>query len=356
LLAGAAVAFKYTALCWAPGLLGIAVLLAIAGKRRSAGLFLISAAVVGVVMCAPWALFLQANWGSPLFPFYNSIFQAPRYPSVDFHDTEYLVRGIHNLVLLPVRLALGTAHSAEMGFHDARWVTASVVGGLGLAAATLRKVTAMKSCRPSVPSQWRAAPPGVVLIGFWGISYLVWAMEFGYQRYAILLEVLALPVIGAGACLLLPRLCKSRASLPLLILLAIFLAMTTSVVDYGRLQMGWAPLVPAATIEPITRYDAIVIGERPLAFLRAINRDAPGVNNQIWMERPFDDADRIAEEQSLAGRSVGIVFYTDRRATAVSSAASLGLQLTDSCVTFDSPLANSDLLSAIEVCAATPAS
>jgi hypothetical protein len=347
-LVGAAVALKYTSVIWAPGLLVVAILVAVAGKRRSAVLFLVTSAVAGIVLISPWALVLQINLGSPVFPLYNSIFQAPRYPAVDFHDTEFLVRSFADLVLLPIRLALGTAHTAEMRFHDARWAVAGFAAGVGIVVAALR------SWRPVVRNHWRVAPPSLALIGFWGVSYVVWALEFGIQRYAMILEVLALPVIVAGACLALPRLRASRASLPMLILLAIFLARTTSIIDFGRRPMGWAPLMPAATIEPLTRYDAIVIGERPLAFLRAVNRNAPGSNNQIWMEQPFNDADRIAEEQSLAGRSIGVVFYVDRHATAATSAASLCLRINDDCVTFDSPLANSDLESRIELCSASP--
>jgi hypothetical protein len=51
---------------------------------------------------------------------------------------------------------------------------------------------------------------------------------------------------------------------------------------------------------------------------------------------------------------VGVLFYRDRHDTAMGAAASVGYRLTDDCVTFDSPLANSNLLTSIELCAASP--
>jgi len=346
-LVGVAVALKYTVVYIAPGLFAVAVILVIAGKWRSASLFLVSSSLATIVLCAPWALVLQDNMGSPVFPLYNAIFNAPRYPPVNFNDDRFAVKSMAGLIGLPISQGLGTANTAEIPFRDVRWVIAFVAAGLGIVVAALR------SLRPAVRQRWRAGLPGLALVMFWGISYVVWAVLFGVQRYAVPLEVLALPVIVTGAYLALPWLIKRRASLLILVLLAAFLARTTSIVDFGRRPMSWAPMVPAQTIEPLTRYGAIVIGEGPLGVLKAVTRDAPGASGQVWLDPAFDGADLAVEMKAIAGRSVGVLFYTDRHDTAVGAAASLGLVLTDDCATFNSPLENSDLLTLVEVCSAT---
>jgi hypothetical protein len=346
-LVGAAMALKYTVFYIAPGLLVVAAFLMVAGMRRSALLFLLSSFVATLVLCAPWALVLQANVGSPVFPFFNAIFQAPRYPAVDFHDDRFGVNSIVGLLELPIRQGLYTLSTSEIANRDDRWVIGIIVTGLAVV------VTALRSCRPGTRDRWRAHLPGLALLMFWVVSYVAWAWELGIQRYAIPLECLALPVIVTGAVLLVPRLLTSRSSLVLLILLAAVLARTTNIVDFGRRPMGWAPIVPTDTIEPLTRYDAIVIEGGPLAFLRAVTRNAPGASSQVWLDPPLNDADRVVEQKTLAGRSVGILFYVGRDSEAAAVAAGLGFSVTGECETFDNPLASSDLSTPIEICSAS---
>jgi hypothetical protein len=189
---------------------------------------------------------------------------------------------------------------------------------------------------------------------FWCVSYATWAVEFGTQRYAILLEVLALPIIVLGVALALPRLPASRASLPMLLLLAVFLAANTRIIDFGRQPMQWTPIVPSQTIEPLTRYDAILLGDTPLSILRAVTRDAPGSSSQLWLAEPFNDTDRALEEHAIAGRSVGVIFYSNHHVAAVQVASGLGLVMSDDCASFDSPLPNTNGLRSVVVCSASP--
>jgi hypothetical protein len=137
-------------------------------------------------------------------------------------------------------------------------------------------------------------------------------------------------------------------------LLAVFLAGNTRIMDFGRRPMDWAPIVPSETIEALTHYDAILVGAPPLAVLRAVTRDAPGSTNQIWLGRPFNDADLAVEKEAIVGKSVGVIFYTYQHDEAAATAGQLGLRMTDQCATFASPLANSDGLVSVEVCSASP--
>ena len=263
-------------------------------------------------------------------------------------DSRFPVVSLGGLLKLPIRQALGTAYTSEEYVRDIRWAIGFVAAGLGMAAI------ALGTFRPGTRAGWRASLPGLTLIVFWCISYVTWAFEFGTQRYAMLLEVLALPIIVVGFSLALPRLPTSRASLPMLVLLAVFVTGSTSIMDFGRRPMDWAPIVPSETIGPLTRYDVIVVGVPPLAVLRAVTRDAPGSTNQVWLGRPFNDADLAVEKEAIVGKSVGVIFYTYQHDEAAATAGLLGLRMTDQCATFDSPLANSVGLSSVEVCSADP--
>jgi hypothetical protein len=347
-LVGAAVALKLTVAYLAPALLAIAILLMLAGNRRSGLLFVLVAPAVAIILYAPWAFVLQDHAGSPIFPLFNAIFQAPRYPAINFQDTRFPVRSLVDLALLPIRQGLGTAVTAELQFTDVRWVVAMLAVGLGAGAAALRALRT--GARPRRPDHL----PALALLVFWFVSYVTWALAFGVQRYVVLLEVLALPVIVIGVSLALPRLPTSPASLLMLILVAAILGGTTTIVDFGRRPMGWAPLVPTETVGPLTRYDAIVIGSDPLAFMRAVTREAPGSSSQVWVGKPFNEADLVVAEEALRGRSVAVLFYADQRAAATAVAGSLHLRLTDECQSFENPMSNWVGLKSVELCSASP--
>jgi hypothetical protein len=350
-LIGVAVALKYTVLYIAPGLLAVVFVMTLAGKWRSAWLFILTAMVATVLLLAPWAILLQINMGSPIFPLYNSIFQAPRFPAIDFHDPRFPVTSLGDMVNLPIRQAMGTAYTAESPFTDVRWLIAVLVAGVGIGAAALRLF------RRADDSSRHAILPGMALLLFWCVSYVVWAHEFGIQRYAVLLEVLALPVVVVGASLAWSRLPSSRTLLPMLVVVALLFAKTTTIVDFGRRPMGSTPIVPSKTIQPLARYDVVVIGAGPLSFLRAVTRDAPGSADQVWLGGPFNERDIVLAKELLAGRSVGVVFYPNLRDSASSTASNLGLRLTPDCASFKNPLANSNgSQTTIVICAAAPTS
>jgi hypothetical protein len=347
-LLGIGLALKYTLVFIGPGVLMLAAFLLFAGMRRSAALFLLSCAVAFVLLSAPWALVLQLDYGSPIYPFYNSIFHAPRYPAVSYHDDRFGVGSIKALIRLPLLQAQGAAYTVEMPFKDARWAIAAVVAVLAVLTAAAR------SFRPSVGFRSRAELPGLALLMFWGVSYATWAYLFGIQRYVVLLEVLAVPVIVVGAALILPRLIANAASVALLVWLVVFLAGNTTTVDFGRRPMSWQPIFPSQTIEPLTHYDSILVAQPALSYMRAVTRDAPGSSHQIWFSTPFNHADADFVAKAVTGRSVGVIFYSEHRDEAVSASAGIGLLLTDECALIDSPLANIDLPGTIEVCSATP--
>ena len=346
-LVGAAVALKLTLMYTAPGLLAVTLILMVAGMRRSALVFLVVAPAAALLFYAPWAIVLQVQMGSPFFPLYNAVFHATRFPSVNY-DTKFPITSLADLVALPVRQASGTAITSELQFWDARWLAAMLAVGLGLVVGAVRAI------RPETRARWRGRLPALALLAFWCISYVMWAITFGIQRYAIVLEALAVPVIAIGASLAVPRLPSRAVSLLMLLALAGLLVGTTKGVDFGRRPMGWAPIVPEEAIEPLSGYDAIVIASPPLGHLRAITRNVPGSSDQAWLGTPFNDADLAVAEPILRGKSVAIIFFSFDLGSANLAANEYGLKMADQCTQFDTPMADSLGLRTVEVCAAYP--
>jgi hypothetical protein len=348
ILAGAAVVLKFSVAFVCPGFLVFVAALLLSGRRRSALLFPVAAVVTTIVLYAPWALVLQNQAGSPMFPFYNAIFHAPRSPLVNIQDARFPVTSVSALAGLPIGQALGTSATSEIPIRDPRWALAFLAIGLGLVAIAIRARSSLAR------SSWRVHLPAVTLFGFWALSYATWAFVFGIQRYAMILEVLAVPIVVVGTYMVLPNL-PNRTALLMLLVLVVFLGATTRIAPAGRRPMAWAPLFPTQTIEPTSRYEAIVIGSDPLAYIRAVTRDAPGASKQVWIGRPFNDADRVVAVSALTGRSIGVLFYPNARAAAEATAASLGLRITADCQTFDNPLGSDFISRSAEICTAVPA-
>ena len=91
---GLMVGLKLPCVIYAVGLCG-GLLFASGGLRR--GFFLSFAFGLGVLVgtaitLAPWATFLQSNFGSPLFPYFNDIFHSPLEPPVSARDLQYVPR------------------------------------------------------------------------------------------------------------------------------------------------------------------------------------------------------------------------------------------------------------------------
>jgi hypothetical protein len=353
-LVAAAIAAKLTIAYIAPGMVAVALLLPAVRKWRAGAAFVVSLPTAFALLYGPWALVLSAQAGSPVFPLYNAIFRAPRYPEVSFSDTRFPVDSVADLAQLPLRLAQGVARTAELQFVDWRWVLAFAAICLGAVGAVAWRIRdRARSGNGPAANRVSRELPAFALFLFWVVSFATWAHVFGIQRYAILLEVLALPVVFAGVALAWPRLPRN-GSLALAALAALLLAGTTSPVDFGHRAMTSGPIVPAVTLEPLTPYDAVVVGVPPLAYLRAVTRDAPGAGSQVWLGDPFDAADRAVADRLLAGRtSIGVIYYPESRSEAERVAADLGLVLSNSCRSFDNTLASQVVSPTVIVCAAS---
>jgi hypothetical protein len=129
-----------------------------------------------------WAFRLWRDFGSPLFPFYNTIFHASEAPVESIVDTRFMPHGLLDALAYPFYWLVGKHPSSEWSFRDPRFALVIVLMLLVLGASIWRR-------RELLGRKDRR-----LLFFFWG-SYIPWLVAFAIQRYAIVLELLSAPLI-----------------------------------------------------------------------------------------------------------------------------------------------------------------
>jgi hypothetical protein len=202
LLAGAATGLKWTLVPYA-----VALCLAPAGLPGGARLRLQRVAWVGAAAAAgfllayaPWGWRLHQEFGSPVFPLFNTLFQAADYPLQSDEYRRFVPDSLSALLAFPFRMALheGWVYT-EVGSPDLRPALAVVLG----AAALLGVLVARLGWRvpEQRPDAADAAPdPGAagrawVLAIFFFASLLLWLKTSSNGRYATPTFLLLGPIV-----------------------------------------------------------------------------------------------------------------------------------------------------------------
>lgn len=191
LLIGAATGLKLTNATFLIGA-GVSLLLVARPLRAIIG-FGAGSALAVIVTAGPWALKMARDYGSPLYPFYNTIFRSPEAPLVSIADTRFMPAGLLDALAYPFYWVVGQHPSSEWPFRDPRFAAVMVLL-IALVASGLwqrREVLPLRDRR---------------LIIFFSASYIIWMLAFSIQRYLVPLELLSAPLI----VLLLIRLMQVR--------------------------------------------------------------------------------------------------------------------------------------------------
>jgi Dolichyl-phosphate-mannose-protein mannosyltransferase len=230
---GIAFGLKYTAVVFIPGLALIAFIAA-ARQRSARGLMVFGvAAMLGFLVAAGHhSLTLWRDFGSPVFPLFNNIFQSPYYDPVALRDGQFLPRDFWQAVAYPWFWAqTNRGLVSELQFRDWRGAIAyaAIVAGLLMLAAGYAR---WKHLRDGAFAETRDL--GLVFI-FVIVSYFAWEFGFSVYRYAVTLEMLT-GVVTMGALIWLftdPRL---RVVISLVLLSIV--TTTTVYPDWGRGEYG----------------------------------------------------------------------------------------------------------------------
>jgi hypothetical protein len=193
---GIGLGLKYTVAFVVPGL-GVVAVLAALRKRTLIGLVLmgLAAAAGFIIFAGHHLLTLWSTFGNPFFPYLNHIFRSPYFEPTEIWDPRFIPDSFWKLMTFPFYWAKTNIYVvAEKTFRDWRAAiayVAMVIGVLALLVAWLRKDRRLHGVL--------AQTPGLPLVlAFVVVSYFSWALQFGYYRYAIPLEMLT-GVITVGA-------------------------------------------------------------------------------------------------------------------------------------------------------------
>jgi hypothetical protein len=229
LWAGVGLGLKYTSAFMVPGLGAVAVLAALR-QRTIVGLivFGVAAGLGFFALAGHHLLTLWNAFGNPFFPYLNQIFQSPYFEPTAIWDPRFIPDSFWKLLTFPFYWAkTNTYVVSEPTFRDWRAAiayVAMVIGVLGLAAGWPRKGRRLHEVL--------AQTPGLGLVfAFVVVSYFSWALEFGYYRYAVPLEMLTgVVTMGALIWLVDDRRLRMAAAIAVLAM-----AVTTTVhLDWGR--------------------------------------------------------------------------------------------------------------------------
>lgn len=179
LMIGLVTGFKLVAGCYAIGL-ALALFFYKPLEKENFKLCLIFgfSTILGFILAnGYWMYFLNKNFNSPLFPYFNSFFKSPFIGYTDFKDSGWNMSD--SLFFLPftyLKLPIGYAHQYMV---DARFAIISTLL-IFLAITSLLRY-----------SKHRADSIERFLILFFIFSYITWALTFRINRFLVPLEFLS---------------------------------------------------------------------------------------------------------------------------------------------------------------------
>ena len=142
-----------------------------------------------------WMMLLQQKFGSPLFPYFNHIFQSEWVPPLDFRDPAWPPASFWQGVIFPWKMASLAATGCEQVYREGRYL-------LGIAAL----LGAMFFLPGGAGKAWAGGRPDLRAVLFLGVfSVVAWVTGitlYGYMRYMVPLELivplLVLVIAGIG--------------------------------------------------------------------------------------------------------------------------------------------------------------
>ncbi len=291
-LTGLAIGMKPTNLFLLPALVALGAMLQRgpgAPAARASAMILAGALLGALLSDGIWAAHLWHSYGSPMFPFMNTVFKSHAAARVDHGDPRFRFIGWRHALAIPFELAVGSDATGEMPIRDGRLVAAACLAVLRLSFHAL-----FRRSRGFAPLD---AVCAYVLIGLAG-----WLVLCPVERYAAVLEILS----GLLAILLLAEL---RARIPAAIatgVAALLLVSTTQSADYfhrswsnpGRLRVP-AAIPRGATYGLLTYPLGIWVTARPAparsfglfptllenggVLQRRVDRMIEASGNRLWL-------------------------------------------------------------------------
>jgi hypothetical protein len=194
---GFAVALKLTNAIYAIGL-AAAVLAGTGGwmsRFRALLTVVVSALVVAALSAGWWYWQLWQEFGNPLFPQFNALFQSPLAVQGSVADTRWLPRSVGEHLVWPLLFTFNPKRVSEISLASGLWAMLSVAAVLLLGRRLLRRSSGDRAM---------FAPAMRSLGVFFVVSYLVWQCMFSIHRYLVALELIGPLLLWCACVALLP--------------------------------------------------------------------------------------------------------------------------------------------------------
>jgi hypothetical protein len=227
LFAGAAMGLKNPTVIYAVGLcLAFLALPAHPARRLFLAFFFGLGVVVGLGVCGGfWMAHLWHDYGNPVFPHMNHLFQSPFAALSDYVNVSFFPSSRWDRLFFPFTFTFAPLTVGEVPWFDLRVLALFVLIPLGTVAAL-----ATRRIRPA--SAWLTQAPAThFLLTALAVTYALWAAMFCIYRYLVPMEMLA-PLALVMAVGLLPL--SRRWAVRLSILLLLVVQATAQPADWGR--------------------------------------------------------------------------------------------------------------------------
>lgn len=261
ILLGVATAFKLTAVVYVVPF-AISVIVTRPKKFIREALISISGFLIAFLsLSAPWMVKIYLEYGNPIMPLYNNLFESPLYKFEAITDQRFVFKSIWDFINIPFKIAAGGHPTAEVYFNDYRY-SVSIIAFIVFAALLVGKIFKNKKCNDDNDTN----QINLIFIGtFCIVCYLLWGRLFGIQRYAIVLEQL-LPVFIIAVIHITFR--KSIEHIICSTLLVALICISVQPANWGRSEFrtNWfSPQVPAELKENDALY--LIVSDDPISYI-----------------------------------------------------------------------------------------
>ena len=271
LIMGAGLGLKLTVMIYVLGTT-IALLVIESGTKnrvRLAGIWMLGIGAGLLVTRGYWMYRMGTAYGSPLFPFYNTVFNSPYYDNLNFADKRALPPSLFQALIYPILFSAKTQITLFLNdFRDLRYaVIYSLLIMLALKNGYERsqlQQTGRKQ-RNRADTTRPLGQPELFLLVFYITSFIIWEVKFSVIRYIAPLEALAPIVIF----ILVRRLFISKMIQTITVAVA-FMGIIGVMNPPGFQRLPWSSTFFEVTPPQLKDPDntiVVIAGRRPWAYM-----------------------------------------------------------------------------------------
>lgn len=306
LLFGIGLGLKYTLIFYLPGfVLALAVTPGVASRRWAIGNWLAGATIGFVLVAGWWLRVLGREFGNPIFPLYNTIFQSPFARLDNFGDHRFLPTSWAQALFYPLHFAREPLAVSELAFRDWRFAAIQLLVMVGAAVLAWHVLAGRRVAWPPTGRGPVAGPSArLFLVVFVLVSYVAWQWQFSIYRYAAALELVA-PVIAVVLATWIWG--QRRRSLAVVLGIFVVLLATTRPAVWGRVP--WSGAFLEMEVPALPRPDRTVVLMTTFAPMSFVIAGFPPAVRFVRLESNFHHV----EDQTRMGEQIrGLLRASDR--------------------------------------------